>query len=141
MTNELIEETASITTTRPHQKGEVIMTDRERREAYGHEENPMTISALCIFSGDLPENNPDAAAEALRVAGYQVFRLPPELKAALELEVEGDDFIEVRRKGDIDRGSLGAMMTDVERVISPFGGLADCVGAASIEPFAELTRA
>jgi hypothetical protein len=39
----------------------------------------MTLSALCIFSGNLPQNNPDAAAEALRAAGYQVFRLPPEL--------------------------------------------------------------
>ena len=55
----------------------------------------MIISALCIFSGDLPETNPDGAAEALRAAGYQVFRLPPELKKPLA--VEGDDFIEIRR--------------------------------------------
>jgi hypothetical protein len=40
------------------------------------EEDIMTISALCIFSGGLPQTNPDAAAEAVRAAGYQVFRLP-----------------------------------------------------------------
>ena len=85
----------------------------------------MTIFALCIFSGGLPQTNPDAAAEALRAAGYQVFRLPPELKATLE--VEGDDFIEIRREGDDDDDdSIDAMWTDAERIVSPFGGDADC---------------
>ena len=99
----------------------------------------MLISALCIFGGDCPDYNPDAAAEALRQAGYQVFRLPPELKDMLDLEVEDsaneDDFIEVRRETDNE----DAMWDDAERIVSPFGGYADCCGPASEEPFFELT--
>ena len=97
----------------------------------------MTISALCIFSGDLPQINPDAAAEALRAAGYQVFRLPPKLRATLD--VEGDDFIEIRREGDANDDAIDAMWTDARRIVDPFGGDVDCVGAASEEPFLELT--
>jgi hypothetical protein len=91
---------------------------------------------LCIFSGNLPQNNPDAAAEALRAAGYQVFRLPPELNNS---EVEGDDFIEIRREGDADDDSINTMWADARRIVDPFGGDVDCVGAASEEPFLELT--
>ena len=60
----------------------------------------MTIFALCVFSGGLEQTNSDAGAEALRAAGYTVFRLPPALKATLE--VEGDDFVEIRRQGSDD---------------------------------------
>jgi hypothetical protein len=85
---------------------------------------------LCTFSAGLPENNPDAAAEALRAAGYQVFRLPPELKATLE--VEGDDFIEIRLEGNDDEDSRDAMEAGARRIVSPFGGDIDCTGALSI---------
>jgi hypothetical protein len=79
----------------------------------------MTISALCIFSGDLPENNPDAAAAALRAAGYQVFRPPPELKATCYFEDDDfDDFIEIRREGDADDDSIDAMRADAERIFA-----------------------
>jgi hypothetical protein len=72
---------------------------------HGPEETIMTISALCIFSGNLTKAaDIDAAAEALRAAGYQVFRLPPELNNS---EVEGDDFIEIRREGDADTRDVG----------------------------------
>jgi len=96
------------------------------------------IAALCGFLGNIEGNDPDAAAEALRAAGYQVFRLPPELQDAT-CEIEGDDFIEIRREGDADDDSIDAMRADAERIASPFGGYVDCCGAASIEPFAELT--
>jgi hypothetical protein len=96
----------------------------------------MTISALCIFAGDNPQAKPDAAAEALRAAGYQVFRLPPELNNS---EVEGDDFIEIRREGDADDDAIDALWADAERIVKPFGGDVDDVGAASAEPFLELT--
>ena len=98
----------------------------------------MTISALCMFCGNIPGTNPDAAAAALRAAGYQVFRLPPELKAAT-CEIEGDDFIEIRSEGDADDDAIDAMRADAQRIVAPFEGDVDCVGAASIEPFAELT--
>jgi hypothetical protein len=96
----------------------------------------MIISALCMFCGNIEGNNPDAAAEALRAAGYQVFRLPPELNNS---EVEGDDFIEIRREGDADDDSINTMWADARRIVDPFGGDVDCVGAASEEPFLELT--
>ena len=96
----------------------------------------MTISALCIFAGDNPKANPDAAAEALRAAGYQVFRLPPERHVS---EVEGDDFIEIRREGDADDDAINVMWEDARRIVDPFGGDVDCVGPASEELFHELT--
>jgi hypothetical protein len=91
-----------------------------------------TLSALCIFAGDNPQANPDAAAEALRAAGYQVFRLPPELHNS---KVPGDDFIEVHKEGDADED---AMWADAQRVVDPFGGDVDCVGPASEELFLDL---
>jgi hypothetical protein len=96
----------------------------------------MTISALCIFSGNMPKSDPDAAAEALRAAGYQVFRLPAELNKS---EVEGDDFIEIRREGDADDAAIDAMWADAQRIVDPFDGGVDCVGPASEEPFNDLT--
>jgi hypothetical protein len=115
----------------------------ERRRELGRcrtitEENIMTIAALCGFLGNIEGNDPDAAAEALRGAGYQVFRLPPELKAAT-CEIEGDDFIEVRREGADDDDAIDAMWADAQRIITPFQGEVDCVGAASEELFLELT--
>ena len=97
----------------------------------------MTISALCMFCSDLPGSNPDAAAEALRAAGYQVFRLPPELKAATC--EEGHDFIEIHREGNDDEDAIAAMWADAQRIVGPFEGDVDCVGAASEELFLELT--
>jgi hypothetical protein len=96
----------------------------------------MTISALCIFSDDLSGDNANGAAEALRAAGYQVFRLTPELQA--KIEIEGDDFIEVRRAGDADKDSIDAMWADVKRIVAPFDADIDCVGPAAKEPFNDL---
>ena len=98
----------------------------------------MTIAALCGFLGNIEGNDPDGAAEALRAAGYQVFRLPPELKAAT-CEIEGDDFIEIRCEGAAADDAIDAMWADAQRIITPFQGEVDCVGAASEEPFPELT--
>jgi hypothetical protein len=97
----------------------------------------MTIAAWCLFCGNIPGNNPDAAAEALRAAGYQVFRLPPELQDAT-CEIEGDDFIEIRREG-ADDDAINAMWADIDRIVAPFEGDVECVGAASEELFPELT--
>ena len=100
----------------------------------------MIISALCIFAEDYEGDKANAAAEALRAAGYQVFRLSPERKA--RLEIKGDDFIEARRRGVDDQEAWSAMWADVIRVVGPFGGDVDDVGGpASIEPFTGLFRA
>ena len=90
----------------------------------------MTIFALCCFSGGLEETDSDAGAEALRAAGYEVFRLPAALKATLE--IEGDDFIEVRGEGNDDEDSRDAMEADAERIVKPFGGAIDPTGALTI---------
>jgi hypothetical protein len=90
----------------------------------------MTIFALCVFSGGLPRTDSDAGAEALRAAGYEVIRLPLELKATLE--VEGNDFIEVRREGNDDRDSRVAMYADLDRILTPFGGGWDGSGCETI---------
>ena len=90
----------------------------------------MTIAALCGFLGNIEGNDPDGAAEALRAAGYQVFRLPPELKAAT-CEIEGDDFIEVRREGDADDDAINAMWADAQRIVAPFKGMSTVSGLRS----------
>ncbi len=90
----------------------------------------MTIFALCVFSGGLQQTNSDAGGEALRAAGYEVIRLPLELKATLE--VEGDDFIEVRREGNDDEASRLAMYADLDRILKPFGGGWDGSGCETI---------
>ena len=89
----------------------------------------MTIFALCCFAEGL-DPDPDAATEALHAAGYRVFRLPAALKATLE--IEGDDFIEVRGEGNDDRDLRHAMEADVNRIVDPFGGEIDCSGFLTI---------
>jgi hypothetical protein len=86
--------------------------------------------AVCVFSGDLPETDSDAAAEALRAAGYEVYRLPLELKA--KLDVEGDDYIEIRR-GDRSRD---AMEAEANRIVAPFGGAVELGFLSIVEMFA-----
>jgi hypothetical protein len=85
----------------------------------------MTIFALCCFAFNCPTFNPDAAAEALRAAGFKVYRLPPLLKVALEFP---DDFLEIRRDDD----SREAMEADAERIVSLFGGAIDPSDARTI---------
>jgi hypothetical protein len=84
--------------------------------------------SVCVFSGDLPETDSDAAAKALHAAGFEVYRLPPELKA--KLEVAGDDFIEIRR----DDRSRAAMEAEANRIVEPLGGSVE-LGFESIVEF------
>ena len=83
------------------------------------------------------ENQPRRCGRSAHARRYEVFRLPPALKATLE--VEGDDFIEIRREGDADDDWIDAMRADAQRIVDPFDGNVDSVGEASIEPFDELT--
>jgi hypothetical protein len=84
---------------------------------------PLSVEPSRVFSGGLERTDSDAGAEALRAAGYEVFRLPPELKKTLQ--VEGDDYVEIRGKGTDDDDSRDAMEADVNRILSPFGGEID----------------
>jgi hypothetical protein len=91
----------------------------------------MTIFALCCFAFNCPTFNPDAAAEALLAAGYKVYRLPFELKRALE--IADDDFIEIRGAGNNDdEDSRDAMEADAERIVKLFGGAIDPTGALTL---------
>jgi hypothetical protein len=90
----------------------------------------MTIFALCCFSQGC-DPDPDAASAALREAGYTVIRRPLDLK--IEPDLEGDDFIEVRGKGDNDdEDSRDAMEAEVNRILEPFGGAIDPSGALTM---------
>jgi hypothetical protein len=89
----------------------------KREESMSHFER--VWCSVCVFSGDLPETDSDAAAEALRAAGFEVYRLPPAVKATVEADGEpGDDFIEIRRG---DRSRAG-MESDAEDIVEQFGG-------------------
>jgi hypothetical protein len=114
---------------------------RSPANRYGPRGKYMPVfSALCIFAGDNPQANPDAAAEALRAAGYQVFRLPPAFRDTLY--INGDDFVEIRKRDDDDEKDAddlaSAIRADTERIVEPFGGDVDCVGAANPLPFIDL---
>jgi hypothetical protein len=89
----------------------------------------MTIFALCCFACGL-DPDPDAAAEALGAAGYEVIRRPLALK--IEPELEGDDFLEIRGEGNDDEDSRDAMEAEVNRIIKPFGGEIDPTGALTM---------
>jgi hypothetical protein len=84
--------------------------------------------SVVVFSGDMPGSDSDAAAEALRAAGFEVYRLPPVLKA--KLDVPGDDFIEIRRGDD----SREEMEVEAECIVEPLGGRVEC-GVESILEF------
>jgi hypothetical protein len=88
------------------------------------------LCSVVVFSGDLPGSDSDAAAEALRAAGFVVFRLPLELKA--KLDVEGDDYIEIRRA---DR-SRNKMEAEANRIVAPLGGDVLCGVESIVEVFA-----
>jgi hypothetical protein len=88
------------------------------------------LCSVAVFSGDFPGSDSDAAAEALRAAGFVVFRLPLELKS--KLDVEGDDFIEIRRN---DR-SRDAMEAEAESIVKPLGGRVECGVESILEFFA-----
>ena len=129
----------------------------------------VTLSATCVFAGDNPQAKPDAAAEALRAAGYEVFRLPLSIKAMLEIEGddfieahrEADDFIKIRREAEVikirrkagdkiedeakdeaedEAYAIRAMQADVGRIIGPFGGdMPEDCHEASGDPFDWMT--
>jgi hypothetical protein len=83
--------------------------------------------------------NPDAAAEALRRAGYEVHRLGSQHP---ELYHPRDDFIEceitvakdfeitligrgIRRASDEDFEIMGTIKAEVEGIVSPYDGICD----------------
>jgi hypothetical protein len=81
------------------------------------------LFAYVAFSGDL-DPDVDAAVRTLERAGYHVNRCPKKYLA--RVDVEGDDFIEVRVIGGEDE--MGEFMDDVEAIVSEHGGCCPEVG-------------
>jgi hypothetical protein len=109
----------------------------------------MRLIALVAFDGCNPACNADAAAEALRAAGYEVHRMP-----AVHPKMIGhplDDHIEAFIEGPPGPPYVGGIiplnvekvmdvvMCEVESLVDPFGG--DCHGCGPVEdgyvPFTE----
>ena len=90
--------------------------------------------ATIIFSGDL-DPNPEAAAEALRKAGYQVTKMPEEFRP--QLTHPRDDFLEVVKsivcdpEDIMDEASI--MMDELNEIVDRYGALADDCGPIDVD--------
>jgi hypothetical protein len=110
--------------------GKTVSIDRDYRNN-NCEKQEMQITALVTFSGYLipgdheSDSDPDAAAIALRKAGYTVARLPERLR--LRLTFPGDDFMWVAACGVIteDWKVVDAVMNQIQSIVDEFGGLCD----------------
>jgi hypothetical protein len=80
----------------------------------------------------------DAAAEALRRAGYEVFRLPDRHGGVLAHPL--DDFLEVHAAGPDDAKLTQTVMREIDAIVWPYGGLCNECGPirAGRVPFADL---
>jgi hypothetical protein len=81
------------------------------------------ILGWIAFSGDL-DPDPDAAAVALRKAGFAVTRLPAKFRPRLCLP--RDDFLQATIGGTItnDEKTVGAVMAELNAIVRDYGG--DC---------------
>ena len=115
------------------------------------------LGAIIIFSGDL-DPKPEAAAEALRKAGYYVINMPEELRP--HLAHPRDDFLEVVKSIVCDPEDImdeaSNMMDELHEIVDHqrivlealieivdrFGALADDCGPIDVDhiPFAALFR-
>ena len=101
------------------------------------------LGAIIIFSGDL-DPKPEAAAEALRKAGYYVINMPEELRP--HLAHPRDDFLEVVKSIVCDPEDImdeaSNMMDELHEIGDRYGALADDCGPIDVDhiPFAALFR-
>ena len=101
------------------------------------------LGAIIIFSGDL-DPKPEAAAEALRKAGYYVINMPEELRP--HLAHPRDDFLEVVKSIVCDPEDImdeaSNMMDELHEIVDRYGALADDCGPIDVDhiPFAALFR-
>jgi hypothetical protein len=81
--------------------------------------------ATVAFSGDAPELDVDRAAAELQRAGYQVTRLPDELRARLVFA--GDDYIEAVFDGPDDDDGDVADSKKIDALVDKYAGaLVEC---------------
>jgi hypothetical protein len=91
---------------------------------------PTNVEYVALTHEDILESERVVAeaAEALRAAGYEVFCVPPDLKA--KIEVPGDNFILIQREVGDNYGhdSIGgprfnsAMENEIAAILERFGG-------------------
>jgi hypothetical protein len=99
------------------------------------------LMAIIIFSGDL-DPNPEAAAEALRKAGYQVIKMPEEFRPLLAHP--RDDFFEVMKPVVCDPEKImdesSRMMDELNEIVDRYEAIADDCGPieANHIPFASI---
>jgi hypothetical protein len=98
----------------------------------------MKIGGYVAFAGDLDDFDPDAAAVALRRAGFDVMRMPATFRS--RMEIPQDDFILVCTDGPETEKFIGAVMKEIDGIVSDYGGLLDECGpiASYRAPFEEL---
>jgi hypothetical protein len=82
--------------------------------------------------------DPDFAADELRQAGYEVFRLPEKYGGRLAHPL--DDFIEAAILGQNDPKVITAIMDEINAIVGKYGGT--CIECGPIPgdyvPFADL---
>jgi len=100
----------------------------------------MKIMATIVFSGDL-NPDPDAAAVALRKAGYEVRRMPEKFRPTLAHP--RDDFIEALIESDgSDDKIVDAIWKEIDTIVDQYGALCPQCGfvAANYIPFSDVFR-
>jgi hypothetical protein len=85
------------------------------------------MMGLAIFAEDFDGTRVERCAAKLERAGYQVLRLPPELRE--HIEFAGDDFFEIFAEMDEDEADFEI---EVRAIVSHYDGDLDCIG--EVEP-------
>jgi hypothetical protein len=99
------------------------------------------LVAIIIFSGDL-DPNPEAAAEALHKAGYQVIKMPEEFRP--QLAHPRDYFLEVVKPVVCDpedfMDEANIMVDELNDIVARYEAMADNCGPIDVDhvPFAGL---
>jgi hypothetical protein len=97
------------------------------------------LKANVVFSGDAADPpDVDGAADKLRKAGFDVYRLPDKFRRHLAHPL--DDFLELRIEGLDDDKLWGEIMEEVNTIVERCGGLCDECGPIEPDstPFADL---
>jgi hypothetical protein len=99
------------------------------------------LTAIVIFTGDL-DPDPEAAAEALRKAGYEVAKMPEKFRPLLAHP--RDDFFEVTKPVVCDLKDImneaDIMMDELNKLVDRYGAIADDCGPIDVDhiPFASV---
>jgi hypothetical protein len=82
--------------------------------------NKVKIVGTIVFSGEL-HPDPSDAAEALRMAGFEVTMMPEQF--LFRLAHPEDYFMEASIEGIDDEKIVGAIKNEIDAIVDPYGGL------------------